>query len=101
MGSIFRVPVVEGDTPTVIDRLTENSVELVGTDPRDGNPFDESDLTGRVALVLGGESAGLSGELRERLSRTIRIPMRQGVESLSVTAAGAVLSFEIARQRRR
>lgn len=100
-GSIFRVPVVEESDATGLDRLEAAGLELVGADPREGASYEEADLTGRVALVMGGEAQGPSADVRRRLARTVRIPMRSAVESLSVSAAAAVLLFEIARQRRR
>lgn len=99
MGSIFRVTVVEESLEAVLDRLAARGFELLGTDPREGERYDRVDLSARLALVLGSEAAGLSSRARQRLDRTLRIPMREGVESLSVGAAAAVLLFELARQR--
>ena len=42
---------------------------------------------------LGGEGAGLPASIVEELDGTLRIPMRDGVESLSVGAAAAVLGL--------
>ena len=53
-----------------------------------------------VALVIGGEAAGLPAEIVDALDAAVRIPMRPGVESLSVGAAAAVLLFEALRGRR-
>jgi TrmH family RNA methyltransferase len=101
MGSIFRLPLIRAESDSALRALADDGFELIGADPHDGETYDTCDLTGRVALVLGGESAGLNDAVRARLSRTVRVPMREGVESLSVAAAAAVLLFETARQGRR
>ncbi len=45
----------------------------------------------RTALVLGPEGPGLSEAELRRCDRTVRIPMAEGVDSLNVGAAGAIL----------
>jgi TrmH family RNA methyltransferase len=52
-----------------------------------------------VALFLGGEGSGLPREILEAVDLTVGIPLRPGVESLSVGAAAAVLLFAAAHQR--
>ena len=45
----------------------------------------------RTALVLGPEGPGLPAHELARCDRTVRIPMAEGVDSLNVAAAGAIL----------
>lgn len=45
----------------------------------------------RSALVLGPEGPGLAPEEVARCGRAVRIPMAEGVDSLNVAAAGAIL----------
>ena len=101
MGSIFRVAVTREPVAAALSRLARTGFRLVGADPHDGCDYDRASLSGKIALCLGGEGPGLSADVRERLDERVRIPLRAGVESLSVPAAAAVLLFEIARQRRR
>jgi TrmH family RNA methyltransferase len=56
-------------------------------------------LTGKVALMMGNEGAGLSGELLNLATQKINIPMSGKVESLNVSAATAICLFEVVRQR--
>jgi TrmH family RNA methyltransferase len=99
-GSIFRLPVAEALWDEVLDRARRAALSLIGATPRGGDSYDQVDWRGPVALVLGGEGAGLPAEIEAQLGARVAIPMREGVESLSVGAAAAVLLFEAARSRR-
>lgn len=56
-------------------------------------------LAGRVVLVIGGEGAGLSRLVAERVDARLAIPLGGQVASLNASAAAAVALFEIARRR--
>ena len=94
-GSLFRIPIVE-----IADLAALKSAELltIGTTSHHGTRYTELDLTRRIALVMGSESHGLDSTLE--VSHWATIPMSGPVESLNVAMACAVLSFEVARQRR-
>ena len=52
-----------------------------------------------VYLIFGKESVGLPKELvEENYSRTVRIPMRDGVRCLNLSNAVAVAAYEVFRQ---
>ena len=51
-----------------------------------------------VGIVLGGETNGISPEVIDLLSLSVRIPMAADVESLNVAAAAAVVCFELTRR---
>jgi tRNA G18 (ribose-2'-O)-methylase SpoU len=61
--------------------------------------MDAADLRGPLALVLGGEGAGLASEIVGRCDLTVSIPMAPHVESLNVATAAALLVYEARRQR--
>jgi len=52
-----------------------------------------------VVLVIGAEGKGLGRLVKENCDMLVRIPMQGGVNSLNASAAGAVLLFEVVRQR--
>ncbi len=64
------------------------------------SPYDQFDFTGDLVIVLGSEGAGLHDLVRRTCDHLLHIPMAGGVSSLNVSAAGAVVLFEAARQRR-
>jgi TrmH family RNA methyltransferase len=99
-GALFRVPVA---TSRGLDEVAElgrvAGATLVGTAARAAPSLYEMDLRGPVALVLGNEARGLGPARRELLDIVVGIPMPGPQESLNVAVAGAVVMFEVVRQR--
>jgi RNA methyltransferase, TrmH family len=100
-GALFHVPVVSGgDATEVLAQLGSWGLRRLGTASRGGQVYDETDLSGRVALVFGNEAHGLPADLQAVMDGVVTIPMAGRAESLNVGMAAAVLCFEAARQRR-
>jgi TrmH family RNA methyltransferase len=101
-GSLLRVPVADGvDLRGALGVLGSAGYRRLGTTAHGGVPYDEVDLRGAVAVVLGNETRGLPPDLGSDLDGWITVPMEGRAESLNVAVAGAVVCFEGARQRRR
>ena len=98
-GSIFRLPAAVSRGDEIFPCLAARSIRCVGTAPRSSTDFTRVPLDGPVAIFLGGEGAGLPPSWLGRMDDTVRIPLHEGVESLSIGAAAAVLLFEVRRQR--
>jgi RNA methyltransferase, TrmH family len=100
-GALFRLRIVrEADSTATVAALQTRGLRCLGTVVRDGTPYDQVDLTGPWAIVLGHEAHGLPDRLQRQLDELITIPMRGPVESLNVGMAGTVVCFEALRQRR-
>jgi TrmH family RNA methyltransferase len=100
MGSAFRLPHIRGGPiDQVLDALEARGIAVLATAADGERRYDEADLRGPVALVVGGEGAGLSAAVRERAAARLRIPLEEPVESLNVGVAAALVLFEAARQR--
>ncbi len=100
-GSTLRLPVVAFDSAEdAISAIRAGGRSLVATvvDPS-AVPYDLHDLAS-VAVLIGNEPHGLGPDLVAAADAVVTIPMADGVESLNVGAAAAVLAFEVARQRR-
>jgi len=83
-----------------LEDLKEHNLWIIGLDERGETDYDRFDLTGDCVLVLGREGDGLHDLVRRTCDHLLRIPMAGGVSSLNVSAAGAVVLYEAARQRR-
>ena len=83
-----------------LEQLKERNLWCVGLDERGTLDYDEYDFTSNTVVVLGREGDGLHDLVRKTCDHLLRIPMAGRVASLNVSAAGAVVLFEAARQRR-
>jgi 23S rRNA (guanosine2251-2'-O)-methyltransferase len=82
-----------------LEALKERNIWCVGLDERGAQDYDQFDFTSNTVIVLGREGAGLHDLVRRTCDHLLRIPMGGKVASLNVSAAGAVVLFEAARQR--
>lgn len=73
--------------------------EVIATLPASRQSLYETDVSGRVAWLLGGEGAGLSKGAVAMAAQSVSVPMSKSTESLNVSAAAAVCFFERVRQR--
>lgn len=100
MGALEHMPVArETNLVTALERLKESGVWVYGASPGRGRSPWATDLTGPLCLVLGSEGEGLRPLVARTCDAVIAVPMRGRVGSLNVAAAGAVLCYEVARQR--
>jgi 23S rRNA (guanosine2251-2'-O)-methyltransferase len=83
-----------------LETLKERGLWCVGLDERGDQEYGQYDFTADTVVVLGREGAGLHDLVRRTCDHLLRIPMAGQVASLNVSAAGAVVLFEAARQRR-
>jgi TrmH family RNA methyltransferase len=97
-GALFVLPCIE--VASIVE-VAAAGLSLVGTSSHEQSgsvAYDEFDFTGRVALVMGNEAAGLDPSAP--IDAWVTIPHVGPVESLNVAMATTVLAFEIARQRK-
>jgi 23S rRNA (guanosine2251-2'-O)-methyltransferase len=105
-GAADAVPVVRAtNLARTLRELQQLGVWVYGLAGDAGEALYALDLTGNVALVLGGEAGGLRRLTREHCDALATIPMPgvdagRGVESLNVSVATGVALFEAVRQRR-
>ena len=100
-GAVEYVPVARiGNVAQTIRNLKEMGFWIVGADMDGTAEYYEADLTGAVVLVVGSEGRGISRLVRESCDVLVRIPMNGKINSLNVSVAGAVLMYEVLRQRR-
>lgn len=98
-GALEYVPVarVKNITAT-IKELKEKGIWVYCAD-MDGTPYRKADLSGPIALVVGGEGSGVSRLVKENCDAVLSIPMKGNVNSLNASVAAAILIFEAANSR--
>ena len=99
VGTLFSVPLAVGRSAEVRAWLAEHAIRVVATSPTATADYAEADLTGAVAIVVGGERDGLGAEWCAD-AQTVRIPMSGQADSINAAMTAAVLLFEASRQRR-
>ncbi len=99
-GAIEYVPVARvTNIVQTIQNLKKKNIWVVGTDSFGDQSYFEKDLTGPVALVIGSEGEGMGKLVRESCDFVVNIPMIGQISSLNAAVAGAIVTFEIVRQR--
>lgn len=88
-----------GNLGQALADLKEAGLWVVGADPAASLNYYEADLTGPLALVIGGEGKGIGPSLVKICDFLVRIPMWGQISSLNAAVAGSVVLFEILRQR--
>ncbi|MEN6314187.1 MAG: 23S rRNA (guanosine(2251)-2'-O)-methyltransferase RlmB [Clostridiaceae bacterium] len=101
-GAIEYVPVARvTNIVQTIENLKKQNIWVIGTDATGEESYFDRDLTGPIALVVGSEGEGMGKLVRESCDFVVNIPMMGQISSLNAAVAGAIVTFEIFRQRSR
>ena len=95
MGTVFQTPWTVIDSIVVLQELGFKSAAMALTDR--SVSIDDPTLAGeeKLAIVLGNEGHGLPQSVIDACDYTVKIPMKHGVDSLNVAAAGAVAFWQL------
>ncbi len=98
-GSVFRLPLARAKLSESLGGMKDHGLRLVGTASHKGTPLDQARLSGRLAIFIGSEGAGLSRELLQQMDEVLAIPQTAQVESLNVGVAASIVLYEVMRQK--
>lgn len=84
-----------------LDELKEKGIWTVGADAGATKEYTEIDYDMPVAVVVGNEGKGIRHLVREKCDFLVGIPLHGKVESLNASVAGALLMYEVVRQRKK
>ena len=95
MGTVFQTPWTVIDSIVALQKLGFKSAAMALTDR--SVSIDDPTLAGeeKLAIVLGNEGHGLPQSVIDACDYTVKIPMKHGVDSLNVAAAGAVAFWQL------
>lgn len=71
----------------------------IGACDMGGQDYHKTDLTGKLAIVIGSEGQGISKLVRENCDFVVSMPMKGRITSLNAANAAAVIMYEVRRQR--
>ncbi len=92
---VARVPGVN----YAIDELKKAGYWVYGLEA-DGEDIYSCDLTGDIALVVGGEDSGIGALTRKKCDKILSLPLCGKVNSLNASVALGAAAYEAVRQRR-
>lgn len=93
-GTVFNAPILRcSGLPDAARALLDRSFTLYRLDAGGGADLWSADIASRALFVLGSETNGLSDDLRVLPGIDLSIPMTNGVESLNVAVAAALVAF--------
>ena len=92
---VARVPGVN----YAIDELKKSGFWVYGLEA-DGEDIYSADLSGDVALVVGGEDRGIAPLTRKKCDKIVSLPLCGKVNSLNASVALGIAAYEVVRRRR-
>ena len=82
----------------LIDGLKERGVWIYGAD-MDGEDYQNCDMSGACAIVIGNEGKGISRLVREKCDVIVSLPMRGKINSLNASVAAGILMYHALKGR--
>lgn len=100
MGSIFHIPVlIYDDFKTLTEELSSKGYNIYASSLETENYIYDCNFKEKTAVVIGNEANGIPEEHMKFCTHKVKIPMAGTAESLNAAVAGAVIIYEVIRQR--
>ena len=97
-GSIFKLPIVKTDLPTVIKLLQKNNFKCYGTSLQNAYSIGDTPKHKKYAIIVGNEANGVRENILSLMDYNIKLPMKHDVESFNVGIASAIIMYEFLRE---
>jgi TrmH family RNA methyltransferase len=98
-GAVFTVPTVEVDSSTALAWLRSRKMRVLAATPSAEVLYTDIDLKQPVAIAVGTEDEGLTEFWMQNADLKVKIPMMGKINSLNVSIATALITYEVVRQR--
>lgn len=99
-GALTTIPVCRvGSMRMTLAQLQQEGFQLVAASEKSRKLLYDADFRKPTVLVMGAEDTGISPAVLKLCNEQLAIPMIGHIESLNVSAAAAVMLFEVVRQR--
>ncbi len=98
-GAVFAVPTVEADSSTVLAWLRSRKMRVLAATPSAEVLYTDVNLKVPTAIAVGTEDEGLTDFWMQNADIKVKIPMLGRVNSLNVSIATALITYESVRQR--
>lgn len=99
-GADSHVPLARvSDLSSTMGDLRQRGIKIIGAHPGRGVSYIQADYRIPLVLVLGSEGKGLDTRLITQCDEIVHIPLAGKINSLNVGVAGALILYEVLRQR--
>ena len=99
-GALTTIPVCRvGSVRNTLKALQAEGFQVVAATEKSRKLLYDADFRKPTVLVMGAEDTGISKEVLKMCDEQLAIPLIGHIESLNVSAAAAVMLFEVVRQR--
>lgn len=94
VGAVFDSKVYQISRQEFAELAKSNHFKLIMCDMNGENIF-ETKIDEQVGVVVGNEGQGVSDEIAKLCYKTVKIPMKSGIESLNAAVSGSLVMYEI------
>jgi RNA methyltransferase, TrmH family len=98
-GAVFAVPTVEVDSSSALEWLRSSKMRVLAATPSAQTIYTDVNLREPLAIAVGTEDEGLTDFWMQNADLKVLIPMLGQVNSLNVSIAAALITYETVRQR--
>lgn len=98
VGTIFQTKIYSLTTNTFINLFKTWNLPLLKADMNGENIFNYKSNE-KIGVVIGNEGNGVSNEISNLCSKTVSIPMLKNVESLNASISGAIIMYQIMKDK--
>jgi 23S rRNA (guanosine2251-2'-O)-methyltransferase len=99
-GALHRIKVCrENNLKDVIEFLKQSGITIIGCTEKTEDIIYSIDSSLPLAIIMGSEEDGISGEYLKRCDMKVKIPMSGKISSLNVSVATGIILYEVMRQR--
>ncbi|XOV93705.1 MAG: TrmH family RNA methyltransferase [Bacteroidota bacterium] len=99
LGCLFTVPTITCTNEDLINFFKQRNIKSFATLPDTKLEYTKVSYQGAAAILLGAESTGLSEFWEKHADYKVKIPMAGKIDSLNISNAAAIFTFEALRQR--
>ena len=99
-GAIYNIAICKEKTLyNTVKFLHNNNIQTIACTEKGDKNFYDIDYTKPTALIMGSEEDGISSGVLENVNYKSTIPITGKTESLNVSVAAGIITYEVVRQR--
>ncbi len=99
-GALYNIPLCRTKSlKTTLQFLKQSGFQIISCSEKGAELYTSNDYNIPIAIVLGSEEYGISGEILRISDQIVKIPVFGNINSLNVSVAAGIILYEVVRQR--